>query len=147
MATGHKVDESVEATPRGVSFASILFFLSLTLIQASRSSESSPVVQQDTLAGNGLEMATKTPSPQPRRVSKHDLPWMITMSQAARRRSSLSLMISSRRLSTLSESSTSTHVEILDTSPSPLQRKCSLPLDIYHIDICSSTSSNLKLCW
>ena len=53
------VDESVETIPRGVSFASIPFFLSLTLIQARRSSESSPAVQQDTLAGNGLERQPK----------------------------------------------------------------------------------------
>ena len=97
---------------------------------------------------NEPELAAKTPPPPPRRVSKHDLPRMIIMSQAARRQSPSSPMISPQipatsptatRLPILPESSTATHVEILDKSPSPLQRKRSLPHDIHRVDIPSST--------
>ena len=136
-----------------VTFASSpLFFLILTLIQARRSSESSsPVVQQDTVASSAPETAAKAPPLQPRRVSKHDLPRMITMSQAARCQSPVSPMISPQilakappvtRLPIPSESSTATHVEILDKIPSPLQRKRSLPHDIHCVDIRSSTLSS-----
>ena len=131
-----------------MSFTSIpLFFFILTSFQARRSSESSPVSQQDTVAGNGPEPTATTPPPQPRRVSKHDLPRMISMSQAARRQSPSSPMISPQilakappvtRPSILSESPTATHIEILDKSPSPLQRKRSLPHDIHRVDIPSS---------
>jgi hypothetical protein len=130
------------------SFTSIpSFFFILTSFQARRSSESSPVIQQDTEASNGLEPAAITLPPQPRRVSKHDLPRMISMSQVARRQSPSSPMISPQilaqappvtRLPILSESPTATHIEILDKSPSPLQRKRSLPHDIHRVDTPSS---------
>jgi len=124
------------------------FVFILTSFQARRSSESSPVVQQDTVASNEPEPAAITPPPQPRRVSKHDLPRMISMSQVARRQSPSSPIISPQILAKappvtglpiLSESPTSTHVEISDKSPSPLQRKRSLPHDIHRINIPSST--------